>query len=207
MSFQEISSRFAAEERRVHVFAGLLPMTISSGTRAVVGEALSWLAAAAICVAGFVYYSDFKAVTLRSLGYAEPRAAEASAPATRSHGVVEIRAGESGHFHAEAEINGRSIPVLVDTGATMLALTYEDAETAGILLRPSDFTQSVATANGIARVAPVTVDRVSIGDITVRGVAASVSEPGRLKMTLLGMSFLGRLERVDMRAGVLLLQD
>ncbi len=182
-------------------------MTISTGARAVAGEALSWLTAAIICVVGFVYYDDFKAVMLRSLGYAEPVSAVAAVPATGSSGVVEIRAGESGHFHAEAEINGRSIPVLIDTGATMLALTYEDAETAGILLRPSDFTQSVATANGIARVATVTVDRVSIGDITVRGVAASVSERGRLKMTLLGMSFLGRLERVDMRAGVLLLQE
>ena len=58
----------------------------------------------------------------------------------------------------------------------------------------------VRTANGVARVAPVTLDRVSIGDITVRNVPASVSERGVLGTTLLGMSFLGRLSRVDMRA-------
>ena len=79
---------------------------------------------------------------------------------------------------------------MVDTGATMVALTYEDAERAGIRLKPSDFTRGVSTANGVTRVAPVTLERVSIGDITVRNVAASVSERGRLQTTLLGMSFL-----------------
>ena len=51
------------------------------------------------------------------------------------------------------------------------------------------------------------IERISIGDITVRNVAASVSERGRLRTTLLGMSFLSRLERVDMRSGVLVLED
>ena len=82
---------------------------------------------------------------------------------------------------------------MVDTGASLVALTYEDASRAGIYVRDRDFTQLVRTANGIARVAPVTLDRVSIGDITVRNVPASVSERGMLGTTLLGMSFLKRL--------------
>ena len=59
----------------------------------------------------------------------------------------------------------------------------------------------------VARVAPVTLDRVSIGDITVRNVPASVSERGMLATTLLGMSFLKRLTRVDMRGETLILQE
>ena len=59
----------------------------------------------------------------------------------------------------------------------------------------------------MARVAPVMLDRVSIGDITVRNVPAAVSEPGKLATSLLGMSFLSRLQRVDMRSGVLVLQE
>jgi aspartyl protease family protein len=106
-----------------------------------------------------------------------------------------------------AEINGRSIDVMVDTGATLVALTYEDAERAGIYTKSSDFTHRVSTANGSARVAPVSLERISIGDITVRNVQGVVSERGKLKVTLLGMSFLGRLDRVDMRSGVLVLQD
>lgn len=112
-----------------------------------------------------------------------------------------------GHYHAEAEINGRRVNVLVDTGATMVALTYEDAGTLGLPVRDSDFTHRVSTANGFGRIAPVMIDRISIGDITVRNVRGAVMEPGKLGTTLLGMSFLGRLQRVDMRAGTLVLQE
>lgn len=104
-------------------------------------------------------------------------------------------------------MNGRTIRVLVDTGASIVALTYEDARSIGLLVRDSDFTHRVSTANGIARVAPVVIDRIAIGDILVRDVQGAVMEPGKLGTTLLGMSFLGRLQRVDMRAGTLVLQE
>ncbi len=121
--------------------------------------------------------------------------------------MVEIAAARNGHFFTEAEIDGRPINIMVDTGATMVALSYEDAERAGIYVNASDFTHSVSTANGRARIAPVMLQSVSIGDITVRDVPAAVSEPGRLRTSLLGMSFLGRLSRFDMRSGLLVLQD
>ena len=89
----------------------------------------------------------------------------------------------------------------------MVALTYEDAERAGIYVRPSDFTHTVNTANGVARVAPVTIDSVAIGHITVRNVRGAVSEPGKLSGTLLGMTFLGRLSRADLRKGTLILEE
>jgi aspartyl protease family protein len=89
----------------------------------------------------------------------------------------------------------------------LVAFTSEDAERAGIFVRQADYTQRVNTANGIARIAPVTVDRISIGDITVRNVQAAVSEPGKLQTTLLGMSFLGRLSRAEMRQGRLILEE
>lgn len=190
-------------------------MSYSSSNRILIGEAASWIAAAGILIVGFVYFDDLKSATARMMGLrplseasirSAPDVAE-EAPKVGSNGEVEIRAGESGHYHAEAEINGRPVPVLVDTGATMVALTYEDAEQAGLYLKPSDFTRQVSTANGIARVAPVTLDRVSIGPITVRDVPGTVSERGRLATTLLGMSFLSRLEHVDMRGGVLVLKD
>jgi aspartyl protease family protein len=59
----------------------------------------------------------------------------------------------------------------------------------------------------VARIAPVVLDRVAIGSILVRNVPAAVSEPGKLSTSLLGMTFLGRLQRVDMRGGVLVLQE
>lgn len=120
---------------------------------------------------------------------------------------VEIRANSQGHYDARIEINGRTLDALVDTGATMVMLTYEDARRAGIYLRPQDFTLTTQTANGTARAAPVMLDRVELGNIRVRNVRAAVAEPGRLGVNLLGMSFLQRLQKFEIRSGRLLLQD
>ena len=192
-------------------------MAFSSGTKTLLGTAAGWVVAAGLSAVALTHFDDLGAALSRRLGVPAPAARgeagavaeeQAAGPAeARASGVVEIPAGDNGHYHAEAEINGRPIQVLVDTGATMVALTYQDAEAAGIYLTPADFTHGVSTANGIARVASVSLDRVSIGDITVRNVRATVSERGRLTTSLLGMSFLGRLARVDIRSGVLLLQD
>lgn len=188
-------------------------MALSSGTKSLLGEAASWLAAAALVAAGFIYYDDLRSHVASGLGVATtdeaPPFAAAAVPSAppRTAGNVELRARSDGHYYARAEINGRAADVMVDTGASMVALTYEDAERAGVRLKPSDFTQSVSTANGTARFALVRLDRVSIGSITVRDVQAGVAERGKLSITLLGMSFLSRLERVDMRAGTLVLAE
>lgn len=126
---------------------------------------------------------------------------------TAGAGTVTLPAGAYGHFEAEAEINGRPVDVMVDTGASLVALTYDDAQRLGIYVNPGDFTHIAQTANGTARVAPVTISRISIGDITVRNVRGVVSERGKSERTLLGMSFLGRLSRVEMRGGTLVLQE
>jgi aspartyl protease family protein len=122
-------------------------------------------------------------------------------------GSVSIAAGAYGHFQTQADIDGRSIDVMVDTGASLVALTYEDAASVGLYVKPSDFTGLAQTANGSTRVAPVTISRISIGGITVRNVPAVVSARGASERTLLGMSFLKRLTRVEMRAGMLVLQE
>ena len=192
-------------------------MAMSSGVRQAVGMAAGWVAVSCMAAFGFLYYAEIKSAVHGTLGLGgrSSHAAEAGrepAPARgpyRAAGgsVVELKAGSFGHYRTEAEINGRPVSVLVDSGASIVVLTYEDAERAGIYVRERDYTQRVSTANGVTRVAPMTLDRVSIGGITVRDVEAAVSEPGRLGQSLLGMTFLGRLQRVDMRPGVLVLQD
>jgi aspartyl protease family protein len=188
-------------------------MALSSGTRSLLGEAASWLTAAAFVAAGLIFYDDIRSNFADGLGVAVTDPAPASVavespmPQRASGGTVELRARGDGHYYAKAEVNGRPADVMVDTGASMVALTYEDAERAGVRLKPSDFTQSVSTANGTARFALVRLDRVTIGNITVRDVKAGVAERGRLSITLLGMSFLSRLERVDMRSGTLVLTE
>lgn len=191
-------------------------MSMTSGTRQLFREAVSWGVVAVIGIAAFSHFETLKTGAERMLGLPTPadvaevrqRQQPAAKPAQATIGsIVEIEAESSGHFNTEADINGRPIAVMIDTGATMVALSYEDAERAGIYLSDGDFTRAVSTANGIARVAPVTLHRVSIGDITVRDVPAAVAEPGRLKTSLLGMSFLSRLSRFDMRSGRLVMQE
>ena len=125
----------------------------------------------------------------------------------RGSDEIEIAANDSGHFETEVAINGSRVEVLVDTGATMVALTYDDAQRAGIYLRSSDFTHEVRTANGTTKVAPVELGSISIGDITVRNVRGAVTEQGKLHKTLLGMTFLNRLSRVEMRPNALVLHE
>jgi aspartyl protease family protein len=192
-------------------------MSLSSGTRSFLGELASWTAAAVVLGVGVAHYDTLRAELSHALGIpptssassaepAEAPAAPAGNTAARG-GAEELRAAADGHYYAEAEINGRSLDVMVDTGASMVALTYEDAERAGLSLKPSDFTGRVNTANGVAAVAPVMLDRVTIGRVTVRDVRAAVCERGRLDKTLLGMSFLSRLDRVDITQGRLTLVE
>ena len=176
---------------------------------------MSWLATAAML---FAFAYNLPAIrraiteTVTAHAPATTTAASKSAPdeprslASSGEGV-ELRADRSGHFAANLEINGRPVEALVDTGATIVMLTYEDAQRAGVFLRDRDFTMQMQTANGIAKAAPVTLERVSIGSITVRNVQAGVGEPGLLRTNLLGMSFLKRLNKFEIRSGTLILQD
>lgn len=186
---------------------------MSPGARRAAATAGGWAVAAAVMVGCVVYFSEIwsAARIVAGVGPSFPASgpmpdAQEPSPAAGQR-IVELRAGSLGHYRTDAEMNGRTIRVLVDTGASMVALTYEDARTVGLAVSGSDFTHRVTTANGIARIAPVMIDRISIGDILVRNVPGAVMEPGKLGTTLLGMSFLGRLQRVDMRSGTLVLQE
>ncbi len=195
-------------------------MSLTSGTRSAASEALSWGAAGAILIAGFVFLDDLKALFMPPPPSAEtaraypPRAnstggataARRQAPAGSGYKVV-LEAGRYGHFKTTARINASPIEVLVDTGASYVALTWEDAERAGIFVDNSDFKHRTQTANGFSRVALVTIDRIAIGNIEVRGVRASVHERGKLGITLLGMSFLGKLRRAEMQAGRMIMEN
>src|SRR3990172_6470937 len=142
-------------------------MALSTGTRSLLGEAASWLVTAGIVAGGLIYFNDLRGLIGSAAGLRDtgtPSAARAvvsgSSVGGSGGGTVELAAGATGHYHADAEINGRPVEVMVDTGATLVALTYEDAERAGLRLKPSDFTRAMSTANGVTRVAPVTLDRV-----------------------------------------------
>lgn len=186
-------------------------MDLSSGTKSLMAQAMSWAVVSLLAVTILLNYDVLKSTFGPAADPAKPLSSAkttAAAPQpTRSDSSVELKAEAGGHYHARADINGRPVSVMVDTGASMVVLTYDDARRAGIYLKRTDFTQAVSTANGVTYVAPVTLERVGIGGITVYSVPAAVADEGRLTVSLLGMSFLKRLQRVDMRDGVLVLKD
>lgn len=192
-------------------------MSMSTGTKSLLGQALSWVAIAFVGAAILVnidVVSDAAkdAISKQGVTGTNASARQLAKQSNRhanpiSNGSVRIPRGSNGHYYARVSMNGRPIDVLVDTGASLVALTYEDAQRAGIYVKPSDFTARSRTANGIARSAIVRISRIEIGGITVRNVRGSVAEPDRLHVTLLGMSFLGQLARVEMRDGDLHLQN
>ncbi len=124
-------------------------------------------------------------------------------PASPARETIEPDRG--GQYETEVEIDGQRLPVLIDTGATFLALSYEDAERLGIRLMPSDYKYKTSTANGSSMVGKVQLSRVTLGSITIRDVWALVCGRGQLSQTLLGMSFLSRLSSMTMDHGRLAL--
>lgn len=115
-----------------------------------------------------------------------------------------IRAGQGGHFFVTAYVNGREIDFLVDTGASTVALSREDAAALGFHPHNLDFSHVYRTANGIARAAPVTLNEIMIEHLSVYDVDAAVME-GEMGHSLLGMSFLNRLSGYQVRADTLYL--
>ncbi|KAB2846723.1 MAG: TIGR02281 family clan AA aspartic protease [Hyphomicrobiaceae bacterium] len=185
---------------------------LSPAARHALGQGAMWLS---LLLAGLIALGYLKQTAQSVSEVKEARASSTeiaeqvsdAKPAVSRGQTIELKADARGHFLATAHISGRPVRVLVDTGATTLALKWEDAMAAGLHVRESDFTIPVNTANGLTHVAPLTIDRVSLGDIEVRNVQAAVTRPGALHITLLGMSFLKKLERVDFRGRTLVLSQ
>lgn len=110
---------------------------------------------------------------------------------------VNVARDRNGDFALRARINGATTPMVMDTGATSVVLTYEAAKAAGLPTEFLDYSVSVETANGPTRAASVVLDRIAIGRVTEQAVPALVAPPGKLKVSLLGMSFLDRLESFE----------
>jgi aspartyl protease family protein len=137
---------------------------------------------------------------------ARPQAPAAQTAGSNSHSVV-IAPGSNGHFEVEGRIDGRRMDFMVDTGASLVALTARDAAMLGIHPAERDYIATVKTANGVVRAAPVKLGMVEIDDLTVRNVAAMVMPDGALSDNLLGLSFLSRLHRFEYSEGKLVLEQ
>jgi aspartyl protease family protein len=131
------------------------------------------------------------------------QAAAVRAPPTPNENVY--RRARDGHFYVEADVNGARIRFLVDTGATYVALSPDDARSAGLRVFDSDYTAQSSTANGVTRVAPVTLRQVELDQLQLFDVPAVVLEVP-MPVSLLGMSFLSRLRGYETRNDELVLR-
>jgi aspartyl protease family protein len=127
-------------------------------------------------------------------------------PYTSSVRSVQISRGQGGEFALQAKINGVAAPMVIDTGATSVVLTYETAKAAGLPLEVLEYDVDLETASGHTKAARLTLDRLAIGKLVERSVPALVVPHGQMKTNLLGMSFLDRLESWEVRPDSLMLR-
>lgn len=163
--------------------------------------ALLWLAIVLGLVLLYTYRTDLRDVADRVMAELVP-----GRPANRGVRVVEIVRGRGGDFRVQAEVNGVRVPMVLDTGASAVVLTHEAAKAVGLPVDVLVYNVTVDTANGRTRAAAVTLDRVAVGDVVERAVPALIAQPGQLRTSLLGMSFLNRLESFEVRGDRVLMR-
>jgi aspartyl protease family protein len=163
-------------------------------------SALIWIVIVLLLMLGYTYRLELRDVGERMLAELIPGRAASKGR------TVEISRGGGGSFAVGTQVNGARIAMVLDTGASAVVLTQEAARAAGLPLEVLNYSVNVDTANGRTRAAPVTLDRVSIGGITERSVPALIAQPGQLRTSLLGMSFLNRLESWEVRGDKLLMR-
>ena len=172
-----------------------------------IGEALRaamfWVVLVAGLALGYTYRVELQAVADRLIAEFVPGHPIAR-PGTSM--VVEVVRSREGDFTVRADINGKRIAMLVDTGASSVVLTPEAARAAGLPVDLLKYDVAIETAKGRGRAASVVLDRIAVGTLVERRVPALVSEPGDLKTPLLGMSFLNRLESFEVRGARLMLR-
>lgn len=112
--------------------------------------------------------------------------------------------GNDGHYHLTLDVNGTAIDFVIDTGASQVVLSQRDAARIGINADALNYSGAASTANGVVRTAPVVLDQVTLGGITDRGVAAVVNG-GDMESSLLGMTYLGLYDRIEISNGELVL--
>jgi len=169
---------------------------------------LASVALVIICVAAPKFLTT--QILLQSQAVAEKPPARAALARTRRSagaGEIEFRSAANGHFYLDAQIDGEAIAVMVDTGASIVALRQSDAERAGIRVYDDEFNVALSTANGTTYAAPVTLASVSVDNIEIRNVRAVVVPDEQLSISLLGTSFLNKLRRFEVSGDTLIFEN
>jgi aspartyl protease family protein len=169
----------------------------------IIGNVAVWLALFVAGLVGYTYREDIKGMAAQVFGELSPT----SAVVDSHNGTAIFRRGIDGHFLVAATVDGVQLPLLFDTGASAVVLSYADASKAGVDVGNLIFNTPVTTANGTGRAAVVTLDQIEVGGIVRQHVAAFVAERGALDGSLLGMTFLETLSHYTVAGDRLELAD
>ena len=173
---------------------------------AMMRDVVTWLALGLGLVTLYAYKEELMPIAARVVGELLPGSAMTVEQSTGGLTEVRIRKRLDGHFTATVKVNGKSISMIVDTGASTIVLRPEDAKKAGIDVSRLTYRVPVLTANGRTIAARVRLDEVAIGPLDRKKVDALVAQPGALTQSLLGMSFLSRLRSYEFSGDFLTLR-
>ena len=143
-------------------------------------------------IAGYALWDDIRRVTMMSHSVRE------------ATGEITVPRALDGHYYLTLQITDEPVRFVIDTGATDMVLPLADARRTGVAVNERDFYGEARTANGIVRVAPVVLERVAIGPIVDTRLRATVNE-GDMDTSLLGMRYLERFERIEIRGDQMVL--
>jgi len=119
--------------------------------------------------------------------------------------IVRVPRHQDGHYWVELMVNDRPVAFVVDTGASHISLSFEDAERVGLNPEYLDYNHTYRTAAGLSKKALVRLDEIRLGPIQVDQIQASISQKGDLPVSLLGMNFLSALKSFSFEDNMLLL--
>ena len=186
------------------LIAIMLLTSLVLGWRGSMGEAFRygfiWFFAFFAIILAYSYREDLAPLVQRVSGELNP-----AMPVARQANEVVLRRANDGHFYADMKINGSDMRLLADTGASVIALTVDDAERAGIDVSRLDFTLRISTANGMGEAARIELREVRVGSIVRDDVTALVARG--LPQSLLGMNFFNSLSKFQIENNELLLKD
>lgn len=167
-------------------------------------------------VALFIVMFGASLLTPEHRGAPDPQAHAAPLPTidtppppdpTLGNGMAEtvLTRSPDGHFYADVMINGATVRGMIDTGASVVALTKQDAQKAGMQFDASQFTGTGKTAAGIVALKPVTIDRVALGPLEGHGVEGVIIDAD-MPVTLIGQSWLERVGHVTIEGDKMILR-
>jgi len=195
MDFSSLSS----DDWQNFIYSALILMILISGLASrkelAFGKILKylgiWSAIALVTISLYAYRYEFSGFKNRVLGEINPSAAQVG-----KSGELIINLSQDGHFYMDVKVNGVAMRFMIDTGASDITISLDEAKRIGINPKTLLFNKPYQTANGTSWGANINLEETEVGNVKFRNVSASVNN-AEMGTSLLGMSFLRRFKKYE----------